>query len=53
MTSNGNSNAGCRDFVGTKGEKELMLMRKYPIINTEEFIANPIFYRKTTKKTAS
>ena len=50
MTSNGNSNAGCRDFVGTKGEKEIDLMREYPIISTENFTASPIFYSKTTKK---
>ena len=37
-------------FVGTKGEKEIDLMREFPIISTEEFIASPIFHNKTTKK---
>ena len=50
MTSNGNSNAGCRDFVGTKGEKEICLMRELPINNNEELTASPIFHNKTTKK---
>ena len=28
-------------FVGTKGEKEISLMRKYRIISTEDFRASP------------